>query len=92
METLAASARRSRSASHRDTDLRDALARSFEAVQIDYSNLRTGYDVDAIKHERTVRGQFVRDVLAWDASMHERKRVLAAGLRAFDGRDDLDVV
>ena len=75
-----------------DSDLRDALASSFEAVQINYLDLRTGYDVDSIKDERTVRGQFVRDVLAWDGPEHERRRVLAAGLRAFDGRNDLEVV
>ena len=76
----------------RDTDLRDALASSFEAVQIDYGDLRFGYDIDSIKDERTVRGQFVRDALAWNAAPPEQRRVLAAGLRAFDGRDDLDVV
>lgn len=75
-----------------DIDLRDALANSFEAVQIDYSKLRSAYDVDAIKGEGTVRGQFVRYVLEWDAPAQERRRVLTAGLRAFDGRDDLDVV
>ena len=75
-----------------DADLRDALSASFEAAQIDYSDLRSGYDIDSIKSERTVRGQFVRDVLAWDASPSDQRRVLTAGLRAFDGRDDLDVV
>lgn len=76
----------------RDTDLRDVLASSFEAVQVDYHELRISYDVEAIKRERTVRGQFVRDVLAWKASAREQERVLTAGLRAFDGRDDLEVV
>ena len=74
----------------RDVDLRDALS-SFDAAQIDYDDLRPGYDIDAIKLEHTVRGQFVRDVLDWSASSRERRRVLIAGLRAFDGREDLDV-
>lgn len=75
-----------------DADLRDALSASFDAAQIDYGDLRSGYDIDSIKKEHTVRGQFVRDVLAWNESPSEQRRVLTAGLRAFDGRDDLDVV
>ncbi len=54
--------------------------------------LRTAYDVDAISRESTVRGQFVRDVLA-SAELDEARRalVLTTGLRALDGRDDLDL-
>jgi len=46
-----------------------------------------GHDLDALARERTVRGQFVRDVRA-DPSLDEdtRTRVLLAGLRALDGR------
>ena len=50
--------------------------------------LRQGqHDLDALAGERTVRGQFVRDVRA-DSSLDEetRTRVLLAGLRALDGR------
>lgn len=50
------------------------------------------YDLDALGRERTVRGQFVRDVLgATDLSEDQRRRVLATGLRALDGRSDLEV-
>jgi DNA repair exonuclease SbcCD nuclease subunit len=44
-------------------------------------------DFDSVAAERTVRGQFVRDVLA-DASLDTalRGRVLSAGLRALEGR------
>jgi DNA repair exonuclease SbcCD nuclease subunit len=62
-----------------------------EAVCWRLANLRTGYDLDAIAHEQTVRGQFVRDVRAADLEEDERQGVLLTGLRALDGRDDLEV-
>ena len=74
-----------------DDDLRDVLVECFEAAVIRYGDVRPGYDIDAIKLERTVRGQFVTDVLASDLPEDERRRVLTAGLRALDGRSDLDV-
>ncbi|MDX1645261.1 MAG: metallophosphoesterase [Thermoanaerobaculia bacterium] len=60
---------------------------------IDASGVHPAYDIEALKHEKTVRGQFVSDVLASDAfeSDAERRRVLVTGLRALDGRDDLEV-
>ncbi len=49
--------------------------------------LDVGADLDAVAAERTVRGQFVRDVRS-DPALDEdtRRRVLRAGLRALDGR------
>lgn len=45
------------------------------------------YDYDRLSEEQTVRGQFVRDVLAAGGLTEEqRQRVLVTGLRAFDGR------
>ncbi len=55
-------------------------------------NVRPAYDIDTLAGERTVRGQFVRDVLAADLPEQERRRVLTTGLRALDGRtDELEV-
>ncbi len=52
---------------------------------------RHAYDFDAISKEPTVRGQFVRDVLAdEDLDTAIRERVLSMGLRALDGYDDLE--
>ena len=56
-------------------------------------NIRVAYDLEAIGEEATVRGQFVRDVLA-DRGLDEdaRRRVVVTGLRALDGRaDELEV-
>jgi exonuclease SbcD len=55
--------------------------------------LGVAYDYDRLAEERTVRGQFVRDVrAAADLSDDERRRVLITGLRAFDKRrHDLEV-
>ncbi len=49
------------------------------------------YDLDLISQEPTVRGQFVRDVQASDLSHKEKRRIIITGLRAFDGREDLEV-
>ncbi|MHB8736752.1 MAG: hypothetical protein ACYC6M_15725, partial [Terriglobales bacterium] len=53
--------------------------------------IRAGYDLAVIGEERTVRGQFVRDVQATDLSDEDRTWVLTTGLRALDGRADLEV-
>ena len=75
-----------------DGDLRDELGERFDAVQVGYGNLGAGYNIELIKQEPTVRGQFVCDVLASGLPEEEERRVLTAGLRALDGRDDLDVL
>jgi DNA repair exonuclease SbcCD nuclease subunit len=54
--------------------------------------LRFAYDFDGIARERTVRGQFVREVRDSDLPEDEKRRVLVTGLRALDGRDDLEVL
>lgn len=52
------------------------------------------YDLDQLKNEPTVRGQFVRDVLNSDSLTEEQRgRVLRAGLRALDDRiDELEIL
>lgn len=54
--------------------------------------LRPSYDLEAISDEKTVRGQFVRDVLASDLDEELCRRVLTTGLRALDRRQDLEVM
>jgi DNA repair exonuclease SbcCD nuclease subunit len=52
--------------------------------------LLPSYDLEAIHAEGTVRGQFARDTL--DITDEERRRkVLITGLRALEGRADLEV-
>jgi DNA repair exonuclease SbcCD nuclease subunit len=75
----------------RATDLRDA-APWMDTVLPRLDGLRPAYDEDSLRGEQTVRGQFVRDVLdAPDLDEAARRRVLATGLRALDGRPDLEV-
>jgi DNA repair exonuclease SbcCD nuclease subunit len=76
----------------REEDLRQALLESFDAVQVRFGVLHPGYDVEEIGREQTVRGQFVRDVLEADLPEDEARRVLAAGLRALEGRTDLETL
>ena len=72
-------------------DVKDTLD-GFDAALVRVGDLRAGYDIDAIRQESTVRGQFVADVLDSNLPEDEQRRVLAAGLRALDGRDDLEVL
>ena len=76
---------------HED-ELREFLLSRFEAVRIRRGQLRAGYDLDAIRQEATVRGQFVNDVLESELPGDEQRRVLIMGLRALDGHKDLEVL
>ena len=71
--------------------LRDALNRSFDFVLIRSGDLRAGYNIETISQEPTVRGQFVRDVKNAGLDEQDERRTLITGLRALDGRRDLDV-
>ena len=75
-----------------EEQLRELLLTRFEGARIRRGQLHAGYDLDAIRQEHTVRGQFVNDVLQSGLSDDERRRVLITGLRALDGRDDLEVL
>ena len=61
-------------------------------VQLQLDGVKPTYDLEAISAEHTVRGQFVRDVQGATLEEAERRRVLITGLRALDGREDLEVV
>ena len=74
-----------------ESDLHDAM-RAFDAVQIRLEALRPGYDFESLRIEPTVRGQFVADVLGAGLDAVEERRVLMTGLRALEGRKDLEVL
>ncbi|HLH70028.1 MAG TPA: metallophosphoesterase [Candidatus Dormibacteraeota bacterium] len=74
----------------RASDLAD-VAPWLEALTVRLGALTVAYDLDAIAAEQTVRGQFVRDVMASDLDPELRRRVIVTGLRALDGRSDLEV-
>ena len=67
-----------------------AMGAGLAAARVRTDDLRAGYDVEAIRKEATVRGQFVDDVLKAGLDATEERRVLMAGLRALEGRDDLE--
>lgn len=76
----------------RTEDLRrEDLASDLDGLVV-RSRMKLRYDFDAIAAESTVRGQFVRDVQAADLPQEERVRVLVSGLRALEGRADLEVL
>ena len=74
----------------RTSDLKE-IRSSLETCIIRLSDLRVAYDFLAMEKEPTVRGQFVRDVLATSLGEEERRRIIVTGLRALEGRDDLEV-
>jgi DNA repair exonuclease SbcCD nuclease subunit len=64
-----------------------------EHLVVRAGGLRHAYDIDSLKRESSVQGRFVQAVMATDfCDDDERHRVLATGLRALDGRADLEVV
>lgn len=50
------------------------------------------YDLEAIALERTVRGEFVREVQEANLEPDRTRRILVTGLRALAGRNDLEVL
>jgi DNA repair exonuclease SbcCD nuclease subunit len=79
-----------------DLDLQLADLRGLPSGLGDYvvrlGRIDVAYDLDALRGEPTVRGQFVRDLLdSTDLDDDTRRRVLHTGLRALDGRRDLEV-
>ena len=67
------------------------LAPHLDGLVVRWGHVRPAYDLEAISVEPTVRGQFVRSVLAASLAEDAQRRVLITGLRALDGRDDLEV-
>ena len=64
---------------------------SLEGLLLRVGELQPAFNFEAIAKEPTVRGQFVRDLLIAEMEPRKRNRVLVTGLRALDGRRDLEV-
>ena len=81
----------------RDVDLQPRtlrnLFRPLDGVQLSMSGVRIAYDLDAIERDEadTVRGRFLQLVRGADLTPEEHQRVVVVGLRALDGRTDLEV-
>lgn len=62
------------------------------APVIRIGSLSVAYDLEEIAQEPTVRGRFVQDVLEEsDLDEDSKRRILVTGLRALEGREDLEV-
>lgn len=76
-----------------DIGLLEEERQELDAVVVRAHDVRFAYDFAQLEGEQTVRGQFVRDVQeAVDLPEEDRRRILVTGLRALDGRRDLEVV
>jgi len=65
---------------------------SMEGLLLRFGKLHPRFDFEVIAKEPTVRGQFVRDVLAAaDIDSDKRNRILVTGLKALEGRRNLEV-
>ena len=62
-----------------------------DSVLVEVGPVHIAYDFESIREEQTVRGEFVREVSEQDLPEEEKRRILVTGLRALDGRDDLEV-
>ena len=67
------------------------LGEHLDGLVVRVGQLSVGYDLDAIHAEQTVRGQFARDAGETIEDPELRRRVLLTGLRALEGRADLEV-
>lgn len=64
-----------------------------EYLRVRFGEMRMAYDLEQIRSESSVRGEFVKAVEADEELDPEaRRRVIVTGLRALDGHDDLEVV
>ncbi|MEX2238341.1 MAG: metallophosphoesterase [Dehalococcoidia bacterium] len=64
---------------------------SIDGLLVHRGTVTYGYDLGAIEKEQTVRGEFTRAVLSSSLSEGEKEKILATGLRALEGRSDLEV-
>ena len=62
------------------------------AVVVRVGAVTTAYDIESIRGEKTVRGAFVADVLSTDLPDALKQKIIVTGLRALEGRYDLEVV
>ncbi len=80
----------------KDIDLRPRELSSvdwgLDSVLVEVGDVNIAYDLEQIREEPTVRGEFVREVSNQDIPEEEKQRILITGLRALDGRDDLEVL
>ena len=67
------------------------LGEHLDGLAVRIGQLGVAYDLDAIRDEQTVRGQFVRDAAEAIDDADLRRRVVLTGLRALEGRADLEV-
>ena len=67
------------------------VADHLEGLVVRVHDVRVGYDLAAIEAEPTIRGQFVRLAAQTLADPELQRRVIVTGLRALDGRRDLEV-
>jgi DNA repair protein SbcD/Mre11 len=72
------------------SDAADLVHNLHSSPIVRFESVTVAYDLATLAQEPTVRGQFVRDVQASALDDTERQRVIITGLRALQGRQDLE--
>jgi DNA repair exonuclease SbcCD nuclease subunit len=67
------------------------LGAHLDGMQVRTGRISVGYDLESMAAEATVRGQFIRDAQAQIPDADQRRRIVLTGLRALEGRADLEV-
>jgi DNA repair exonuclease SbcCD nuclease subunit len=67
------------------------LGEHLDGLVVRVGQLNVAFDLETIRAEQTVRGEFVRDASESIEDAELRRRVLLTGLRALEGRTDLEV-
>jgi len=71
----------------------DGLGDHLDGLVVRFGTITVAYDLAELRTEQSIRGQFIRDVQdAADLDDDMKRRVIITGLRALDGRRDLEVL
>lgn len=68
-----------------------SVAPHLDGVLVRVADIHVAYDFTQIEQEATVRGEFVRSVRGAHLDPDQERRILVTGLRALEGRSDLEV-
>lgn len=73
-------------------NLFDGIGEHLAGFLVRFGAIAVSYDLADLRQEISVRGQFIRDVESSHLTEDTKRRVIVTGLRALDGRKDLEVL
>lgn len=73
-------------------DLLEGIGGHLDGLLVQFGTINAAYGLDELRQEQSIRGQFIRDVESARLDDDTKRRVIITGLRALDGRKDLEVL